>query len=415
MIMSFLQYLCRPFQAINFMSLRTLDSISFTNKKALIRVDFNVPLKDGRVSDDTRIRAAVPTIRYILDHGGAVILMSHLGRPKGVEEALSLGQICATLSGLLGEVVNFVPESTGPKAKAAAQALAPGDVLLIENLRFHEEETKGDAEFAKQLAALGDVYVNDAFGTAHRAHASTAVIADYMKESVAGLLMEREVKNAEKVLKTSERPFTAIVGGAKVSSKISVLENLLGKVDRLIIGGGMAYTFLKAQGAEVGSSLVEDDYLEKARRIIEGAEKMGVQMLLPEDSVVADSFSADAATQVCSSSNIPAGWMGLDIGPEATASYEDSVLSSKTILWNGPMGVFEMEAFAKGTLAIAHAVAKATAEHNAYSLIGGGDSVAAINTFGLADQVSFISTGGGAMLEFLEGKILPGVKAVSEN
>jgi len=397
------------------MHLRTLDSISFKDKKALIRVDFNVPLKDGDVSDDTRIRAAVPSIRYVLDHGGSVILMSHLGRPKGIDESLSLKQVCSTLSGLIGEVVHFVPDSIGPEAQAAAKALAPGDVLLLENLRFHKEETAGDITFAKQLAALGDVYVNDAFGTAHRAHASTAVIADYMKEAVAGRLMEREVKNAEKVLRTSERPFTAIVGGAKVSSKISVLENLLGKVDRLIIGGGMAYTFLKAQGAEVGSSLVEDDYLDKARRILERAEKMGVTILLPKDSVAADAFSADAATQVCSSSDIPSGWMGLDIGPEAIESYTESVLSSKTILWNGPMGVFEMAAFAKGTLAIAQAVAKATADSNAYSLIGGGDSVAAINKFNLADQVSFISTGGGAMLEFLEGKILPGVQAVSEN
>ncbi len=395
------------------MSLRTLDSVSVQDKKVLIRVDFNVPLNDGEVSDDTRIRAAVPSIRYVLDHGGSVILMSHLGRPKGVDESLSLKQVCSTLSGLIGEVVHFVPDSIGPEAQAAAKALAPGDVLLLENLRFHKEETAGDIAFAKQLAALGDVYVNDAFGTAHRAHASTAVIADYIKEAVAGRLMEREVKNAEKVLRTSERPFTAIVGGAKVSSKISVLENLLGKVDRLIIGGGMAYTFLKAQGAEVGSSLVEDDYLDKARRILEGAEKMGVTILLPKDSVAADAFSADAATQVCSSSDIPSGWMGLDIGPEAIESYTESVLSSKTILWNGPMGVFEMAAFAKGTLAIAQAVAKATADSNAYSLIGGGDSVAAINKFNLADQVSFISTGGGAMLEFLEGKVLPGVKAVS--
>ncbi len=395
------------------MSLRTLDSISFKGKKALIRVDFNVPLKEGQVTDDTRIRAAVPTIKYVLEHGGAVILMSHLGRPKGIDRDLSLSQVCSTLSGLVGEVVSFVPASIGPQALAACQALTPGDVLLLENLRFHEEETQGDENFAKELASLADIYINDAFGTAHRAHASTAIIANYMEETAAGRLMEREVKNAEKVLLTSERPFTAIVGGAKVSSKISVLENLLGKVDRLIIGGGMAYTFLKAQGAEVGASLVEDDYLEKASRIMDGADKMGVQLLLPEDSVVADAFSPDAHTKSCKSNAIPDGWMGLDIGVNAIETYKKAVLSSKTILWNGPMGVFEMEAFAKGTLEIALAVAKATQENKAYSLIGGGDSVAAINKFDLADQVSFISTGGGAMLEFLEGKILPGVKAVS--
>ncbi|MCL4158574.1 UNVERIFIED_CONTAM: hypothetical protein GTU68_014221 [Idotea baltica] len=396
------------------MSLRTLDSIDLKDKKVLIRVDFNVPLKDGVVTDDTRIRAAVPSIKHVLDNGGAVILMSHLGRPKGVDEHLTLGQVCSTLSGLLEEVVTFVSASVGPQAEAAAAALAPGDVLLLENLRFHDEETKGDEGFAKQLAALGDVYVNDAFGTAHRAHASTAVIAQFMETAVAGRLMEREVKNAEMVLNSSKRPFTAIVGGAKVSSKISVLENLLDKVDRLIIGGGMAYTFLKAKGAEIGSSLVEDDYLDKARRIMDGSAKMGVEILLPQDSIVADAFSADANTKTCQSAEIPHGWMGLDIGEEAIKACTEAVLSSKTILWNGPMGVFEMDAFAKGTLAIAQAVAKATRENGSYSLVGGGDSVAAINKFDLADQVSFISTGGGAMLEFLEGKVLPGVQAVSE-
>lgn len=397
------------------MSLRTLDSVSLHEKKVLIRVDFNVPIKDGLVTDDTRIRAAVPSIRYVLDQGGSVILMSHLGRPTGVDASLSLAQLCSTLSGLLGELVSFVSDSVGPIAEAATNAMAPGDVLLLENLRFHAEETQGDSEFAKQLASLADIYVNDAFGTAHRAHASTAVVAEYMEESVAGRLMEREVKNAEMVLHTSERPFTALVGGAKVSSKISVLENLLGKVDRLIIGGGMAYTFLKAKGGNVGSSLVEDDFIDKARRIIAGAHSMGVELILPVDSVAADTFSADAATQICDSMEIPDGWMGLDIGPEAIAQYKESVLSSKTILWNGPMGVFEMEAFASGTLELAHSVAEATRDSGAYSLIGGGDSVAAINKFDLADQVSFISTGGGAMLEFLEGKILPGVQAVSTN
>lgn len=395
------------------MSLRTLDSVALKDKKVLMRVDFNVPLADGQVTDDTRIRAAVPSIKHVLEQGGSVILMSHLGRPKGVDAALSLSQVCSTLSGLIDEVVTFVPASVGAEAVAAAEALQPGDVLLLENLRFHGEETKGDADFAKALAALGDVYVNDAFGTAHRAHASTAVMAEYMDEAVAGRLLEREVKNADRVLHDSERPFTAIVGGAKVSSKISVLQNLLDKVDRLIIGGGMAYTFMKAKGGEVGSSLVEDDYLDQARRIMDGAEKMGVEILLPVDSVVADAFAADAATQVCPSDAIPAGWMGLDIGPEAVAAYQQAVLDSKTLLWNGPMGVFEMEAFAKGTLEIAQTVARATQEQGAYSLIGGGDSVAAINKFDLADQVSFISTGGGAMLEFLEGKVLPGVKAVS--
>jgi phosphoglycerate kinase len=396
------------------MALRTLDQIDLKDKKVLIRVDFNVPLHDGLVSDDTRIRAALPTIQFALSAGAKVILMSHLGRPKGVDGSLSLAQVCSTLSGLLGEVVHFCPESVGPKAQEAADALSAGDLLMLENLRFHPEETNGDVAFAKALAQLGDVYVNDAFGTAHRAHASTSIIAGEMEVAVAGRLLEYEVSNADKMLHDSERPFTAIVGGAKVSSKISVLENLLPKVDTLIVGGGMAYTFLKAQGGEVGSSLVEDDYLDQARQIIKAAEKAGVKLELPIDSIAADQFAADAKTQTVESNAIPAGWMGLDIGPKAIQHFEDIILSSRSVLWNGPMGVFEMSSFSKGTLAIAQCVAKATQEKGAYSLIGGGDSVAAINKFNLADQVSFISTGGGAMLEYLEGKTLPGVKAVSE-
>lgn len=389
-----------------------IEHFDFSGRKALIRVDFNVPLKDGKVTDDTRIRAAVPTIQKILNGGGACILMSHLGRPKGKEAELSLEQIIPCLSDLLGKKVSFAADCIGPLAEQASAAIKAGEVLLLENLRFHFEEEKGDVAFAKSLAKLGDVYVNDAFGTAHRAHASTAVIADYMQDKMLGMVMNAEKESIDKVLFNGEKPFTAIVGGAKVSSKISILENLIDKVDHLIIGGGMAYTFLKAQGGKIGSSLVEEDYLDKALLIMEKANASGAQIHLPEDSIIADAFSETAKTKTLASNEIPDGWMGLDVGPKAISAYFQVIEKSRTILWNGPMGVFEMEAFSKGTIRIAEAVAKATADHGAYSLVGGGDSVAAVNKFGLADQVSYISTGGGAMLEYLEGKTLPGIKAV---
>ncbi len=391
-----------------------IESFDFRDKKALIRVDFNVPLKDGNVSDNTRIKAALPSINKVLEGGGSVILMSHLGRPKGVEKEFSLSQIVGELSSLLGKDVVFSTDCVGPEALNAMNGLGPGEVLLLENLRFHPEEKAGDRGFAQQLSGLADVYINDAFGTAHRAHASTAVIAEFMDNKMPGYLLETEVKNAAMVLNSSERPFTAIVGGAKVSSKITVLQNLLSKVDDLIIGGGMAYTFIKAMGGDVGSSLVEEEYLSEAEAIVIEAGKLGVNIHLPEDSVLADEFSATANTNISDSNRIPEGWMGLDVGPLAVSRFKGVVMNSATILWNGPMGVFEMEAFSQGTLEIARAVARATQEKGAYSLIGGGDSVAAINKFGLSEKVSYISTGGGAMLEYLEGKSLPGISAVMQ-
>jgi len=390
----------------------TIDHFDFKSRKVLVRVDFNVPLKDGKVTDDTRIRAAVPTIKRILSGGASCILMSHLGRPKGKDAALSLAQVLPCLEGLLGMKVAFAEDCIGDPASMAASTLAPGQVLLLENLRFHPEEEQGDEGFATALSTLGDVYVNDAFGTAHRAHASTAVIADFMKDKMLGMVMNAEKESIDKVLFSAEEPFTAIVGGAKVSSKISILENLIDKVDHLIIGGGMAYTFFKAQGSSIGSSLVEEDYLDQARLIMKKAEARGAKIHLPMDSIIADRFSADANMKTCPSNAIPDWWMGLDIGPEAIADYTKVIDQSRTILWNGPMGVFEMEAFAKGTMRLAEAVAASTADHGSYSLVGGGDSVAAVNKFGLADQVSYISTGGGAMLEYLEGKTLPGIKAI---
>lgn len=389
-----------------------IDSFDFRDKKVIIRVDFNVPLKEGKVTDNTRIKAAIPTIKKVLKDNGAAILMSHLGRPKGADESLSLNQLVPELEGLLGVKVSFCEDCVGAVAEACSDELLPGGVLLLENLRFHEEETKGDRGFAEQLAQLADVYVNDAFGTAHRAHASTAIISEFLDESLPGYLLETEVRNAQSVLDSPKRPFTAIVGGAKVSSKISVLQNLLDKVDDLIIGGGMAYTFLRALGHEVGSSLVEDDFVEEARSIMDSAFEKNTEIHLPKDSVVADSFSNDAKTMVVDSDDISSGWMGLDIGKNAIKEFSEVIMRSGTILWNGPMGVFEMSSFAEGTLSVAKAVASATQDSGAYSLIGGGDSVAAINKFGLADQVSYISTGGGAMLELLEGKELPGVLAV---
>jgi len=389
---------------------------SFAGKKALIRVDFNVPLdkKTLAITDDTRMRAAVPTIQKILSDGGSVVLMSHLGRPKdGPEDKFSLRHIVPHLSDLLQLPVQFASDCIGSEAVEKATALQPGEVLLLENLRFYPQEEKGDPSFAEKLSQLGNVYINDAFGTAHRAHASTAVIAQFFEKGnkLFGLVMEGEVKSAEKVLHEAQKPFTAIVGGAKVSDKILIIENLLKKATDIIIGGGMAYTFMKAQGGAIGKSLCEDDRLEMALELLQKAQKQGVRIHLPVDSIIADQFAADAKTQTAASNEIPDGWMGLDVGPEARKSFAQVIQSSKTILWNGPMGVFEMETFQGGTKAIADAVAAATAA-GAFSLVGGGDSVAAVNLFGYSDQVSYVSTGGGAMLEYFEGKELPGIAAV---
>ncbi len=387
----------------------------FAGKKALVRVDFNVPLNDAlEVTDDTRIQAALPTIKTILEKGGAVVLMSHLGRPKGaVQEKFSLKNIVAHLSKVLGHDVKFANDCIGAEAWEASANLKAGEVLLLENLRFHAAETAGDETFAKALAKHADVYVNDAFGTAHRAHASTAVIAqNFDKEhKMFGTLLNAEVRNANKVLKEAEKPFTAILGGAKVSDKILIIEKLLDVADNIIIGGGMAYTFLKAQENEIGNSLCEDDKIDLAGELMQKAIDKGVQLLIPQDSVVADAFSNDANTKELTNDNIEAGWMGLDIGSQAVKTFSEVIMNSKTILWNGPMGVFEMEKFQSGTKAIAEVIAEATAK-GAFSLIGGGDSVAAINKFNLADKVSYVSTGGGAMLEFFEGKSLPGVEAI---
>jgi len=390
---------------------------NFKGRKALVRVDFNVPLNEKyEITDDTRMRAAVPTIKKVLQDGGAVILMSHLGRPKeGPAEKYSLKHLVYHLVKLLdGATVKFAEDCVGPVAEEAASNLQMGEVLLLENLRFHKQEEKGDAAFARQLAQLGDVYVNDAFGTAHRAHASTAVIAQYFPADARmfGLLMEAEVSNAEKVLHKAERPFTAILGGAKVSDKILIIENLMEKANNIIIGGGMAYTFLKAQGKEIGNSLCENDKLDLANELLAKAKAKGVALLLPVDSVAADKFAEDANTQAVSNDNIPAGWMGLDIGQKSVQLFAGVIGQSKTILWNGPMGVFEMKPFQAGTKAIADAIVSATGK-GAFSLVGGGDSVAAVNQFGLADKVSYVSTGGGAMLEFFEGKELPGIAAIS--
>ena len=390
---------------------------NFSGQKALIRVDFNVPLDKATqaITDDTRMKAAVPTIQKILKDGGSVILMSHLGRPKeGPEEKYSLKHLVKHLSELLGgTTVLFANDCIGEQAYLTADMMKPGEVLLLENLRFYKEEEKGDAAFAEKLSKLGDVYVNDAFGTAHRAHASTAVIAQFFpkEKRMFGFVMEGEVNSAEKVLHAAEKPFTAIIGGAKVSDKILIIENLLERATDIIIGGGMAYTFMKAQGGKIGKSLCEDDRLQTASDLLENAKAKGVNIHLPADSIIADNFAADANTQTAASNEIPDGWMGLDVGPEAAKAFAEVILRSKTILWNGPMGVFEMEKFQKGTKAIADAVAEAT-EKGAFSLVGGGDSVAAVNQFGYTDKVSYVSTGGGAMLEYFEGKELPGIAAV---
>ena len=391
-----------------------IDSYSFQGKRVLIRVDFNVPLNDQfQVTDDTRIRAALKTIRKVSQGGGKVILMSHLGRPKGGPEAkYSMKHVLARLSELLGQPAAFAEDCIGEKARAAVDSMKEGDVLLLENLRFYKEEEAGDEFFAGQLAENGDAYINDAFGTAHRAHASTAVIARFFPtDKLFGYLMEDEVQSIDRVLNSSAKPVTAIIGGSKVSSKITILENLLNRVDNIIIGGGMAYTFFKAMGGSTGNSLVEDDKLEMAAALIEKAKAKGVHIYLPGDSVIADAFSNDAQITSSESSSIPSGWMGLDIGNASSTQFEEVILQSKVILWNGPMGVFEMPNFAQGTIAIAKALVKAT-QHGAFTLIGGGDSVAAINQFGLAEQVSYVSTGGGAMLEALEGIDLPGIAAI---
>lgn len=391
---------------------------NFKGEKALIRVDFNVPLNDQfEITDDTRMRAAVPTIKKILEDGGMVILMSHLGRPKdGPTEKYSLKHLVAHLSKLLGgATVLFANDCIGEQANLTAHMMRPGEVLLLENLRFYKEEEKGDEGFAKKLAQLGDVWVNDAFGTAHRAHASTAVIAKFFppEKRLFGYVMEGEVAAAEKVLHNASKPFTAIIGGAKVSDKILIIENLLEKATDIIIGGGMAYTFMKAEGGTIGNSLCEEDRLQTALDILQKAEAKGVCIHLPSDSMIADKFAADAQTSVAPSNHIPEGWMGLDIGANACDQFANVIKKSKTILWNGPMGVFEMPKFQHGTKTIAVAVAEAT-EGGAFSLVGGGDSVAAVNQFGFADKVSYVSTGGGAMLEYFEGKVLPGIAAVNE-
>jgi phosphoglycerate kinase len=388
---------------------------NFSGKKALVRVDFNVPLNDKfQVTDDTRIRATIPTINKILTDGGSVILMSHLGRPKaGPEDKFSLSHLVPHLSELLGREVKFAKDCKGAEAKTMATSLKPGDVLLLENLRFYKEEEKGDEGFAKELASLADVYVNDAFGTAHRAHASTAVIAKYFKpeNKMPGMVMDAEVKSAEKILHSAEKPFTAIIGGAKVSDKILIIENLLNRATDIIIGGGMAYTFYKAMGGHIGSSLCENERLDTAKDLLQKAAEKNVCIHLPADSIIADKFANDASISSSLSNGIPEHWMGLDIGSMAIETFAKVIHDSKTILWNGPMGVFEMENFSHGTKAIAEAVADAT-QKGAFSLVGGGDSVAAVNEFGLADKVSYVSTGGGAMLEYFEGKELPGIAAL---
>ena len=394
-------------------------SHNFSGEKALIRVDFNVPLDgDGRITDDTRMRAALPTIRKILSDGGSVILMSHLGRPKdGPSEKYSLKQIIPHLAELLqGPPVLFANDCIGEQAFLTASMLRPGEVLLLENLRFHKEEEKGDPAFAEKLSTLGDVYVNDAFGTAHRAHASTAIIAGFFPadKKMFGLLMDGEVASAAKVLHSGAKPFTAIIGGAKVSDKILILENLLERATDIIIGGGMAYTFLKAQGGSIGNSLCEEERLDTARELLRKAGEKGVNIHLPADSVIADRFDANANTAESPSDRIPEGWMGLDIGRQACNQFAHVIHPSRVILWNGPMGVFEMEKFQQGTRAIAGAVAEAT-RNGAFSLVGGGDSVSAVNQFGYSDKVSYVSTGGGAMLEYFEGRILPGIAAITES
>ncbi|MBG42496.1 MAG: phosphoglycerate kinase [Aequorivita sp.] len=393
--------------------MKTVNDIDFKSKKALIRVDFNVPLDENfHVTDDTRICAAKPTILKILEDGGSCVLMSHLGRPKNKETEFSLQHIVKPLSAILGIQVKFVDDCIGEKVEKAVADLKSGEILLLENLRYYEEETKGDRAFAEKLSSFGDVYVNDAFGTAHRAHASTAIIAEFFPDNKCfGLLLASEIENVKKVLESSKKPVTAIIGGAKVSSKITIIENILGKIDHLIIGGGMAFTFIKAKGGKIGSSLVEEDKQNLALDILKAAKNKGVAVHLPVDAIIADSFSESANTKISSVDDISDGWMGLDVGPKTNEIFAEVLAKSKTILWNGPVGVFEMEKFAEGTKILGQNIAKAT-QNGAFSLVGGGDSVAAVQKFNLADKVSYVSTGGGAMLEMLEGKTLPGIKAL---
>ena len=394
--------------------MQTISTYNFKGKKALIRVDFNVPLNENfEITDDTRIVAAVPTIKKIMEDGGSPVIMSHFGRPKdGPNPKYSMCHLVGHLSDLLGVEVKLAPDCIGAEVQAMAAALKPGEVLMLENLRFHKGEEKGDEAFAGELAKLGDCWVNDAFGTAHRAHASTAVIAKFFpNDKMFGYLVESEVESLDKVVKKPVRPMTAIMGGAKVSTKITIIENMLSKVDNLILGGGMTFTFVKANGGKIGNSLVEDDFLEMARNIQKIAKEKGVNLVLATDVVAADAFSEDANTQVVPANAIPDGWQGLDAGPESIARFKEVIENSGTILWNGPVGVFEMEKFAVGTKAVGAAIVTAT-KKGAFSLVGGGDSVAAVNKFGIADGVSYISTAGGAMLETLEGKVLPGIAAV---
>jgi phosphoglycerate kinase len=393
--------------------MKTINDFDFKNKKAIIRVDFNVPLDENfNVTDATRIEAAKPTIDKILADGGSVILMSHLGRPKGIERKYSLGHIIKKTSEILGQTVYFSPDCIGKEAEKAVNNLQAGQILLLENLRFYAEEEAGDVDFAKELASHGDIYVNDAFGTAHRAHASTTIIAQFFpKDKCFGLLLSKEIENLNKVLKDSKKPVTAVLGGSKVSSKITVIENILDKVDHMIIGGGMTFTFVKALGGKVGESICEDDKQELALEILRLAKEKGVQIHIPVDVVAADDFSNTATTKIVDVREIPEGWQGLDAGPKSLEAFKKVILESKTILWNGPLGVFEMPTFANGTIELGNFIAEATAK-GAFSLVGGGDSVAAVKQFGFEDKVSYVSTGGGAMLEMLEGKILPGIAAI---
>ncbi|KPM30943.1 Phosphoglycerate kinase [Croceitalea dokdonensis DOKDO 023] len=394
--------------------MKTLEDFNFKDKKALIRVDFNVPLDtEFNVTDTSRIEAARPTVLKVLEDGGSAVLMSHMGRPKGQRnEDMSLKHICNTVSDVIGVQVKFVEDCVGEKVEEAVANLQSGEILLLENLRFYNEETNGDKDFAKQLSNFGDIYINDAFGTAHRAHASTTVVAQFFAENKCfGYLLAKEIKAIEKVMATGEKPVTAILGGAKVSSKITIIENILDKVDHLIIGGGMTYTFVKAKGGKVGNSICEDDKMELALDILKQAQAKGVEVHIPVDVVAADDFNNNANTQTVAVDQIPDGWQGLDAGPATLAHFKEVILKSKTILWNGPVGVFEMESFAHGTIAIGHAIDEAT-QSGAFSLVGGGDSVAAVKQFGFEDKVSYVSTGGGAMLESLEGKTLPGIAAI---
>ena len=395
--------------------MKTINEFNFKNKKALIRVDFNVPLNEAlEVTDSTRILAAKNTIIKVLEDGGSCVLMSHLGRPNGIEEIFSLKHIVNKVSEIIGVQVRFCEDCIGENAEKAVAELGNGELLLLENLRFHKEEKAGDEQFAKELSNLGDIYINDAFGTAHRAHASTTVIAKYFLENKCfGMLLASEIANINKVLTHSEKPVTAIIGGAKVSSKITIIESILDKIDHIIIGGGMAYTFIKAQGGSIGSSLVEDDKQEMALFILKIAKEKNVRVYLPVDAIIADQFSNDATIKTETINTIPEGWMGLDVGPKTNDIFSDVILNSKTVLWNGPVGVFELKKFATGTVSLGNAIAEAT-ENGTFSLVGGGDSVAAVKQFNLSDKVSYVSTGGGAMLEMLEGKTLPGIQAILE-